>query len=88
MALNRRLTSQEEKILELLIKRASVVFPINWKKDLLVQSMEDEGMGSLILIPKSQINRHRSFGDQVSEFQFIDEDGIKVKFRVLNQADS
>ncbi len=78
MVLNRRPTSHEEKLLELLIKNVLVHFPINWKEDLLVQPMEDDEMDGLILIPKNQINKDRSFGKQVSEFQFTDEDGIKV----------
>ncbi|TXI13131.1 MAG: hypothetical protein E6Q66_10545 [Pedobacter sp.] len=78
MVLNRKPTPQEEKVLEFLIKKASVLFQSNWKEDLLVQPMEDGAMGSLVLIPKDQIGKHRSFGKQVSEFQFVDEDGVDV----------
>lgn len=78
MELNRRPTSHEERLLELLIKKSSITFPINWKEELLVRPMDDGGMGSLYLFPKGIIKEDRIFGDQVSEFRFTDQDGIEV----------
>lgn len=78
MELIRRLTPKEEKLIELLIKRASKTFPINWNEDLLVCQMDDGGMGSLYLYPNGEINKDRILGEQVSEFQFTDQDGIEV----------
>src|SRR5690242_18653640 len=78
MELNRNPTSQEEALLELLIKKSSIIFPANWKEGLLVRSMEDGGMGSLSLFPKGEIIEGRVLGERVSEFQFTDQDGIEV----------
>ncbi|GAA3953623.1 hypothetical protein GO495_31495 [Chitinophaga oryziterrae] len=69
---------QEERLLEILIKKASKAFLFDWKVDLLVQTMEDAGMGSLHLFPSGIIDEDRLFGEQVSEYQFTDEDGIDV----------
>jgi hypothetical protein len=74
----RKLGPQEERLLEQLIKNASVRIPDNWKTDLLVRPMADGGMGSLTLFPSGIINEQRKFGQRVSELEFIDEDEIKV----------
>lgn len=78
MELNRKPTLQEEKLLDFLIKKSSVVLPENWKEGLLVRPMNDGEMGSLYLFPKGEIKENRILGEQVSEFQFTDQDGIEV----------
>ena len=78
MGSNRRLTKSEERLLQYLVKKASLTFPSNWEKDLVVQEMNDEGMGSLYLYPNGIMNKNRVFGECVSECQFIDKDGIDV----------
>lgn len=78
MEFNRKPTPSEERLLNLLIKKASVMFPANWKEGLLVRPMNDGGMGSLYLFPKGEVSIDRRFGKQVSEFQFKDQDGIEV----------
>lgn len=78
MGLSRQPTRQEEKLLELLIKKSSIKIPANWKDELLVQPMDDGGMGSLYLFPKGKITENREFGKQVSDFQFTDVDGVTV----------
>ena len=40
--------------------------------------MDDGEMGSLYLFPKGEITEGRVFGEQVSDFQFTDLDGIEV----------
>lgn len=40
--------------------------------------MDDGEMGSLLLFPEGILNEKRKFGEQVSDFQFKDEDGIDV----------
>jgi hypothetical protein len=78
MELNRKPTQKEERLLELLVKNSSITFSDNWKEGLLVCPMDDEGMGSLYLFPNGQIIKDRVLGEQISEFQFTDQDGIEV----------
>jgi hypothetical protein len=44
----------------------------------MVKPMDDGGMGSLFLFPNEGIITNRMLGEQVSEFEFFDKDGIKV----------
>ena len=78
MELSRKVSLREEKLLEFLIQKASVNFPSDWKHNLLVQPMHDEGMGSLLLFPDGITKRERLLGAQVSEHHFTDEDGVEV----------
>ena len=74
----RRLTLDEEGLLVLLVNKALLTLPENWKEGILVRSMDDGGMGSLYLFPNGELNTDRIFGDEVSDFQFTDEDGVEV----------
>lgn len=74
----RRPSPQEERLLEILINKASKAIPSDWKANLLVQTMEDGGMGSLYLFPYEVINNDRLLGERISEYQYIDEDGVNV----------
>lgn len=78
MQLSRKPTIQEERLLELLVKKSSVAIPDNWKDGLLVRPMDDGEMGSLHLFPKGDVIDGRAFGEQVSDFQFTDLDGVEV----------
>ena len=78
MESNRKPTIQEEQLLELLIERASFVVPKDWKNRLLVCPMDDGGMGSLYLFPEGILVENRLFGEQISDFQFTDTDGVEV----------
>lgn len=78
MESNRKLSQEEERLLELLVKNASINFPIDWKIDLLVKPLNDGRMGSLLLFPKGEVINNRVFGSCVGELQFTDEDGIEV----------
>jgi hypothetical protein len=78
MELNRKLTLQEEKLLEILIKKSSIKISENWKDGLLVRPMNDSNMGSLYLFPQGKIIENRLLGEQVSDFLFMDSDGIEV----------
>jgi len=69
---------QEEKLIDFLIKKSAIAMPENWKKELLVCPMSDGEMGSLRLFPRGKIIEGRVFGDQVSDFQFTDIDGVEV----------
>ena len=78
MQLNRKIFPSEERLLDFLIKKSSIHFPINWKDNLLVQPMHDGKMGSLLLFPYGIMKNNRIFGKQISECQFKDKDGIDV----------
>ena len=78
MELIRKLTIQEEKLLELLVNKSSVKIQANWKEGLMVRPMNDGEMGSLYLYPQGNFEERRLFGKQVSDFQFQDIDGVEV----------
>lgn len=77
MPLQRKPTQREERLLEILIARSTAPVPQNWKDKLLVRPMDDGEMDSLYLFPDGKIE-HRTFGEQVSDFQFKDLDGVDV----------
>lgn len=78
MQYHRKPTHQEMRLLELLISKTSMTLPANWKENLLVRPMEDGEMGSLIIFPDGILDEKRIFGEQISEFQFKDQDGVDV----------
>ena len=47
-------------------------------EDLLVEEINDDGIGSLLLVPKELLNTNRSFGRQVVMGEFTDTDGVPV----------
>jgi hypothetical protein len=77
MSLKRKLTTQEENLLEVLIVKSDCFFP-DWKKEILAIEMNDGEMGSLKLFPKGILDSNRIFGKQVSEVTFLDSDGVMV----------
>jgi hypothetical protein len=78
MQLIRKPTIQEEKLIEYLLSKSSLNISYDWRDGLLVAPMNDGEMGSLILFPKGKVNEKRKFGKQISEYQFLDIDGIDV----------
>ncbi len=78
MELSRKPTIQEERLLELLVKKSSIAIPENWKDGLLVCPMDDGEMGSLYLFPQGKVIEGRVLGEQISDFQFRDLDGVEV----------
>jgi hypothetical protein len=79
MELLRKPTPKELSLLELLVRRApSLQLPPNWKDDILVETMNDGGMGSLLLFPNGFTSEKRAFGGQVSDYEFFDADDVKV----------
>ena len=74
----RHLTRQEESILEELISKSNINPPFNWREDLLVSELTDNGMGSLSLYPPGIADKERKFGTQASDCQFKDMDGVTV----------
>ena len=78
MELIRKISSEEEKLLDLLIKKAQLDVSANWKDSLLVKPMNDGEMGSLKLYSDGLKLDNRHFGKQISDFQFLDVDGVNV----------
>lgn len=75
----RTLNILEFRLLEQLIKTATIAVPPNWHDELLATPMNDDGMGSLTLYPKG-VNEvpKRFMGACISEIMFKDKDGIEV----------
>lgn len=74
----RKPTLPEKKLLELLVSKSIVSVPANWREDLMVSPLDDGDMGSLRLFPKGNPLEERKFGQQISDFQFKDLDGVEV----------
>ncbi|MDR2635764.1 MAG: hypothetical protein LBC08_02915 [Campylobacteraceae bacterium] len=73
----RKPTELELKLIELLIDKSSLKFP-NWKEKLAVSEMDDGQMGSLTLLPNGYYEKKKRFAKQVSEYEFLDLDGVLV----------
>ena len=78
MELNRKPTLQEERLLEVLVKKSSIVIREDWKEGLMVCPMVDGEMGSLSLFREGKSAEIKMPIEQVSDFQFVDLDGIEV----------
>ncbi|MEM7382855.1 MAG: hypothetical protein AAF400_00825 [Bacteroidota bacterium] len=78
MELARKPSHNEMQLLKLLVQKAAVNFPPDWHHNLLVQPMNDGGMGSLLLLPDGMTRKERLFGAQISEHALTDEDGVVV----------
>jgi len=79
MESSRKPSEDENRLLEFLVQKATVKFPQSWNINLLVKPLNDQGMGSLLLFPEGvRVNDERFLGQQVSEHQYTDEDGIEV----------
>jgi hypothetical protein len=78
MELIRKPTIPEKRLIALLVEKSSISQPSELEKDLLVQPMDDGGMGSLILYPNGIIIKNRIMGEQVSDYKFKDQDGVDV----------
>lgn len=75
----RKINNNERAIVEYLVKQGSMLFPDGWNQNLFVQPMDDGGMGSFLIFQNmSDIGVKRKFGKQVSEFEYIDDDGVTV----------
>ena len=71
-------TSQEERLIKLLVEKSCLPIPLSWKEGLMVCPMNDGMMGSLYLFPKGAVVHGRKFGKQISSLQFTDADGVEV----------
>lgn len=78
MGILREPTIEEVQLLDKLIENASIDLPLNWKSTLKVKPMNDGDMGSLLLFPNRANNCNRIFGEQISEYQYKDIDGVDI----------
>lgn len=78
MKLNRKPTSQEERLIEILLQKSFLEIPEDWKEGLTVRPMDDGMMGSLYLYPQGKNITDRKFGKRISDYQFTDVDGVEV----------
>lgn len=78
MESNRKPTQKEKSLIEFLVKNSSLKQQKYNLENLLVCSINDGGMGSLLLYPNGKIDNKRVFGEQISEMSYDDSDGTKV----------
>jgi hypothetical protein len=74
----RKISAQENELLELLIKRASIPALGEVQRTMLVYPMDDGGMGSLRLVPTDPVKQGKRLAKKVSEYHFLDKDGVRV----------
>jgi len=75
----RKMNDSEERLLRRLASLAvGVEFSDSEVSSLLVEPMNDGGMGSLRLHPDSQEKELRKLGKRIAELQFRDIDGVVV----------
>jgi len=79
MPITRKANTGEQRLLDALVNRATTLtLSPNWKDALLVQTMDDGGMGSILLFPNGWSERKRLLGSVASKLEFRDEDGVDV----------
>jgi hypothetical protein len=75
----RKPTQQEIKLIEFLAAKGSINLPFQWEDKLIVVPLEDGNMVSLSLFPMDLADRQQVYPAKfVSDYQFIDEDGVEV----------
>lgn len=75
---HRKPSKQELALIGYLIKKSGKKFPEGWQRNLLVKPMEDGGMGSLRLLPKGTNYEVQTFGKQITDYKFKDDDDVDV----------
>ena len=69
-------SNEEMRIIHFLANKAHYKRP-NWEFGLKVCELQD-GMGSLLLLPKESAGKNRIFKEQINDIMFKDADGIPV----------
>jgi hypothetical protein len=83
MSNRRALFAQEKALLTALLQsKPATRRLVDSLDDLVVEEMNDGGMGSLLLLPKGVIDVGRSFGQRLVEGAFTDADGVPVSVAV------
>lgn len=72
----RKLSKDEARLLEVLIKKTSDTITCDLEEDLYVERMNDGRMGSLKLFLRNILLGNHVFGKQIAEYMFMDVDGI------------
>jgi len=89
MSLPRQASEEEKSVLRALLQlKADTKRFIGELDDLLVQEMNDGGMGSRLLLPKGTQTSHRSFGKQIAAGEFTDSDGVLVSVTINTDGDN
>ena len=78
MELNRKPTKEERLLISYLIDLSSMSFSSDWEEKITVRSMSDGGMGGLVIFLGEESLQDRQFGEQISEYYFLDQDGVTV----------
>lgn len=74
----RKIHTEEDRLLTHMIGLAHLKLPPNWRDALMVEPMDDAGMGSLVLHPNGKRDLNRTFGKVLSEYEFKDTDRAAV----------
>jgi hypothetical protein len=83
----RKPSTDELRLIEALVARSSEQLVGDWREKLFVETMNDGGMGSLLLFPDGRGSDGRKFGGTASELHFEDADGVEVSVTLnLDQA--
>lgn len=88
MSTERRLSEDEERLIDFLVHKANLSIPKNWKEGVLVIPLNDGGMGSLRLCSLQSEDKKRKFGKSIAEYSFKDIDGIDVMVSLNVDQDS
>jgi hypothetical protein len=76
-------SDQNKAILRAILeKKPSTRSLVNSLEGLLVQDLQDGGMGSLLLLPKGSEGGLREFGKQIALAEFVDRDGTPVSVAI------
>ncbi|RZL02645.1 MAG: hypothetical protein EOO89_28740 [Pedobacter sp.] len=74
----RKPSPEELRFISFLIREASTKIASKWEDSLMVTSMDDAGLGSLLLYPSGKIVNDREFGRVMFEVEFKDADNVPV----------
>ena len=79
MTCQRPMSEQEKAVVTTLLQgRPEASRLMHSLEGIVVEDMEDGGMGSLLLIPKAAENTQRSMGAEIASGTFRDSDGVLV----------
>jgi hypothetical protein len=74
----RKPTTIELGLIQHCIRISNYAISELWQEEMLVQTMDDGGMGSLLLFLGNSPTDDRHFGKEIAEFSFEDTDGVLV----------
>lgn len=74
----RKPSTEELRFISFLIRESKLKVSPKWEESLMVTSMDDAGLGSLLLYPNGSIVSGREFGRVLFEVEFKDTDNVPV----------